>query len=170
MIADLEKNQEVSEGVFGVGYSMSSKSDDIAMVESKLFPIRILMYTVSVLLACMGLFNYFNVTASSLEVRKGEFAILQSIGMTEKQLRRMLILEGVYYSSIIAAFLVSAGSGIIWLIYRLGKERIAYMKFYYPVAGLAGMLVFIYVCCICLPLWMLHINRGRNGEINLTSP
>lgn len=170
IMTELQEKVKNLEGVFGGGYSMYVKSEAMALAESKLLPIRIVMYTVSALLACMGLFNYFNVTASSLEVRRREFAMLQSLGMTGKQLRRMLILEGVYYSSIIAVFMVSAGSGIVWLLYRLGRERVPYMRFYYPVAGLAGMLVFIYACCICLPLWMLHVNRGRNGEIDLTSP
>ena len=56
------------------------------------------MYTVSSLLACMGVFQYFNVTVSSLEARKKEFMVLESLGMTRKQLLRMLVLEGLYYS------------------------------------------------------------------------
>jgi ABC-type antimicrobial peptide transport system permease subunit len=155
MIQELEKAKKEQENVFGEGYFMYSKSEAIAQVESELLPIRILMYTVGALLACMGLFNYFNVTVSSLEARKTEFIVMESLGMTGKELRRMLVLEGVYYSSLIAVFLLTAGSGIMWLVYRIGKARISYMQFYYPVAGLVALLVLIYIGCICLPLWIL---------------
>lgn len=165
MIAKLVETMEEQEGVFGMGYSIYSKSDAIALAESELLIFRILMYTVSALLAGMGVFHYFNVTVSSIEARGKEFAVMESIGMTKKQLRHMLVLEGIYYSSFIAVFLVTAGSGILWLVYRLGRERVPYMQFYYPVTGLFAMLVLIYAGCICLPLWMLHRNTAaRNGR------
>ena len=84
------------------------------------------------------------------------FRSLESLGMTRKQLLRMLVLEGLYYSTLTAAFLVTAGSGVLWLVYCLGKQRVPYMQFYYPAAGLLIMLVLVYAGCICLPLWMLR--------------
>ncbi len=156
MLERLRKTYEAQEGEVGAGFFMVSKSDIIASAESELLTVRILMYTVSSLLACMGVFQYFNVTVSSLEARKKEFMVLESLGMTRKQLLRMLVLEGLYYSTLTAAFLVTAGSGVLWLVYCLGKQRVPYMQFYYPAAGLLIMLVLVYAGCICLPLWMLR--------------
>lgn len=165
MVAELGKKQKVKEGEFGSEYSLSSKSDTIASVESDLLPVRTLMYVVSALLVCMGLFNYFNVTISSLEARKTEFIVMESLGMTGKQLRKMLILEGFYYSSLIAIFLITAGSGAMRLIYRLGKERIPYMQFYYPGTAMMVLLVMIYAGCICLPLWFFRKNKWEAGTL-----
>lgn len=165
MIEDLEKDsrktEDTEDGIFGTEYSVHAKSDAIAAAQANLLPIRVLMYTVSGLLICMGVFNYFHITASSLEARQKEFAVMKSLGMTGKQLRQMLIREGVYYSSIIAIFLATAGSGILRLVYHFGKTRVSYMQFYYPVGGLVVTLALVYAGCICLPLWILHRNTSK---------
>lgn len=46
----------------------------------------------------IGILNFVNSIFTSIFTRKREFAILQSIGMTKKQLLTMLVFEGGYYS------------------------------------------------------------------------
>lgn len=46
----------------------------------------------------VGILNFFNTMITGILARRREFAILQSIGMTSKQLLQMLILEGSYYT------------------------------------------------------------------------
>lgn len=53
----------------------------------------------------VGILNFFNATMTGILARKREFAMLQAVGMTGKQLKRMLMLEGVFYAGI--AILIS---------------------------------------------------------------
>lgn len=53
----------------------------------------------------VGILNFFNAILTGILARKREFAMLQSIGMTGKQLKRMLMLEGLLYAG--ATVLVS---------------------------------------------------------------
>lgn len=46
----------------------------------------------------VGILNFFNTMITGILARRREFAILQAIGMTSKQLLQMLILEGSYYT------------------------------------------------------------------------
>lgn len=48
-------------------------------------------------LAFIGVMNFYNTTAASLISRKKELALLEAVGMTKKQLLKMLILEGILY-------------------------------------------------------------------------
>ena len=59
-----------------------------------------------------GILNYFNAVMTGILSRKREFAVLQAVGMTNKQLKAMLIYEGLFYAlgSAAAALLLS----IIW--------------------------------------------------------
>lgn len=54
----------------------------------------------SAIMGLIGLLNFANSIITSITTRKREFATLQSIGMTKKQLVRMLCLEGFYYTAI----------------------------------------------------------------------
>lgn len=52
----------------------------------------------SLIVALVGVLNFFNAILTGIAARRREFAMLQSIGMTSKQLRRMLIIEGLLYT------------------------------------------------------------------------
>ena len=50
------------------------------------------------IVALVGVLNFFNAVLTGIITRKREFAVLQSIGMTGRQLKTMLILEGSLYT------------------------------------------------------------------------
>ncbi len=50
----------------------------------------------SLIIGAIGILNFINAMLTSIISRRREFAMLQSIGMTNKQLNKMLILEGVF--------------------------------------------------------------------------
>lgn len=52
----------------------------------------------SLIVALVGVLNFFNAILTGITTRRREFAMLQSIGMTTKQLRRMLMIEGLLYT------------------------------------------------------------------------
>ncbi|MDO4481165.1 MAG: FtsX-like permease family protein [Bacillota bacterium] len=64
----------------------------------------------SVIVGMVGVLNYFNAVFTGITSRKREFAILRSVGMTGRQLKRMLIYEGLLYAagSIVLALCICA--------------------------------------------------------------
>ena len=53
---------------------------------------------VSVVIALVGVLNFINSMVTAIVSRRREFAVMQSVGMTKKQLCRMLVNEGLYYA------------------------------------------------------------------------
>ena len=54
--------------------------------------------TLSMIIGITGIAIFVNSVLTSILTRKKEFAMLQSIGMTGKQLKRMLSFESLYYA------------------------------------------------------------------------
>ena len=52
----------------------------------------------SFIIGLVGVLNFVNAVLTGIITRRHEFAVLQAIGMTGRQLRRMLMLEGLYYA------------------------------------------------------------------------
>ena len=50
------------------------------------------------IIALVGILNFFNAIMTEIMSRAKEFAVLQAIGMTGKQLKQMLIIEGLLYA------------------------------------------------------------------------
>ena len=65
------------------------------------------------IIGLVGLLNFFNAMMTSILSRRREFAVLQAVGMTNRQLKTMLIYEGLFYamSSVSAAFILSLAVG-----------------------------------------------------------
>ncbi|MGI6095601.1 MAG: ABC transporter permease [Lachnospiraceae bacterium] len=60
-----------------------------------------------VIIGIVGILNFFNAIMTGILSRRREFAVLQSIGMTGRQLRQMLVYEGIFYAgySIVLSFI-----------------------------------------------------------------
>lgn len=67
---------------------------------------------ISIIIALVGVLNFINSMVTAIVSRKREFAMIQSIGMTKRQLFWMLVCEGLYYAAITltASYLVSAAA------------------------------------------------------------
>ncbi len=65
----------------------------------------------SFIVGLIGILNFLNAILTSILTRRRELAMLQSIGMTGRQLKAMLIWEGLYYA--LGALTVSAALSIV---------------------------------------------------------
>ena len=62
------------------------------------FLVNIFLYVFIIVITLIGVTNIFNTITSNMELRKKEFAMLKSIGMTKKEFKRMINLETIMYS------------------------------------------------------------------------
>lgn len=73
----------------------------------------------NVLIALMALINLMNIISTGIANRRAEFASLQCVGMTDKQLKRMAVIECLQFIAAAAFF-----SGIICALLTSGTETI----------------------------------------------
>lgn len=66
--------------------------------------------TLCAIIGIVGILNFFNAVMTGILSRQKEFAMLQAVGMTGRQLKAMLIWEGMFYT---------VGSGLIALLLTL---------------------------------------------------
>ena len=78
---------------------------------------RVLAAGMSAVFLLIGIMNFINTMVVSVNTRKHEFATLESIGMTKKQIRNVLLGEGGYYWSISFLLLATLGTAIYIPIY-----------------------------------------------------
>lgn len=86
----------------------------------------------TVILALIALANVFNTITNSLILRRREFAVMKSIGMSNKQFRRMIMNECMSFgiAGLIPGLIVSAG--ISYLLYLVVGESLGGLTFTLP--------------------------------------
>lgn len=117
------------------------------------------------MLLFFGIANYVHVTVTSAVVRRKELAVLESIGMTASQIRKMLILEGLHFCLITTGLVITLGSGAWYAFGRIMKERIAYFLFRYPCEELLLCFGVLCLLCVLIPL-VVWKKYGRESVVD----
>lgn len=112
---------------------------------------RILGGGVSLILILIGILNFVNVMITGINMRLKELAIMESIGMTKKQIKKMLVFEGVYYSGITTVLICTLGTGIIFGVSALVHNIADYAVFSFPTGPLIFLIIVIFIICLITP-------------------
>lgn len=91
------------------------------------------MYILIAFLSLFGLINLVNTTITNLLARKREIGTLQAIGLTSRQLNRMLQTEGLFYTAGTAVFTLTVGSAFGYAVYRILTNIGMALHYHYPV-------------------------------------
>lgn len=93
-----------------LGMNILSRQTMVEQYSAQTRSRTVIGYAISVVIALVGILNFINSMATAIISRQKEFAMMQSIGMTKRQLRAMLTFEGLYYAgmTLAASYALSA--------------------------------------------------------------
>lgn len=147
------------------------KSEMISDFKSSMTSMNVLTAGISIILILIGIINFINVMLTGVFTRKKEFAVIESVGMTKKQIRKMLMLEGIYYGVITIGLILTLGNAIVYAVARLAENTADYAIFNYPWKLMIGIAVVIMAICMIVPSAVYRIiskesvtERLRSGE------
>lgn len=110
-----------------------SKSSLSAEYEDTQRTFKTVGITLSALVALVGIMNFINTVITSIITRRQELAMLQSIGMTNKQVMWVLMLEGMMYILLTIGVTLTIGSAICYLGLGAFVSGASYMRLYFTV-------------------------------------
>lgn len=124
-----------------------------AQYEAETRSSMVMGYAISSIIALIGVLNFMNSMATAIISRKQEFSMIQSIGMTKWQLRRMLTFEGLYYAGLTLAASYLCASLTVGIIVR-AITSVGYSTFHFTLLPLVictpvliGLAILIpYIC------------------------
>ncbi|ATW25778.1 ABC transporter permease [Candidatus Formimonas warabiya] len=106
----------------------------------------------ALIIGLIGVLNFINAVLTSILMRRREFAMLQSIGMTRRQLVGMLCFEGSYYAVLTAVSSVLLSIGCSLLIVRPMCGQIWFTRYHFVFWPLVIVLPLLLVLGILVPL------------------
>ena len=130
------------------------------------------LYAISAFVVIFGLLNMINMLINSAIIRKREFALLQAVGMTNRQLRKMLYREGMSVSIKSALLAAAFGITIGGLLCYLANKVMA-LKFVIfaidplPVLLFAAVLIGLQILvsyCICRSIEKTSLIENLRAE------
>ena len=130
--------------------------------ENMTMVIAIVGITLAAIVALIGILNFINAITTEIISRRREFAMLQSIGMTQAQLQKVLICEGISYVTV--AFIISFvfGSLLSWLILNALNEVIAFFSYRFQIVPFFIMLPLLLLVAALTPLFAWRKIKQRS--------
>ena len=94
-------------------------------------------YAFIIILAAISIMNLINTMINSVHVRKKELGMMQAIGMSDRQLMKMLQLEGIFYT--VGTLIISIGVGSLagypLFLYAKRTGMFDISTYHYPVTA-----------------------------------
>lgn len=160
--AEKEMMELVGKSPYAKDFSSTSKIEEKEMVEEAQGNLTEIGICIALILAFIGILNYMNTVTGNLQNRRVEFAVMESMGMTQGQIRGMLIIEGLFFAAGSLCIAATLGTGITWLIFQAVNYR--NVPFAVPTGPVLLMTAAILLICTLIPLFVWN-SIAKKGSV-----
>lgn len=154
-------------------FRLYSYDEEIELGAASVNVVKYPMYAILLMIAVIGFMNLINTMVTSIITRKRELGVLQAIGLSNKQLTKMLAGEGMVFIAGTLLASVTLGNILGYLIFLWAKNShfMSVSAYHYPLMEtialasvlVIGQLLITYFINKCVNKESL-IDRIRNGE------
>lgn len=113
-------------------------------------------YAFIIILAAISIMNLINTIINSVHVRKKELGMMQAIGMSDRQLMKMLQLEGIFYT--VGTLIISIGVGSLagypLFLYAKRTGMFDISTYHYPVTAAIIIILTLFVIQMLLAIFI----------------
>ncbi len=113
--------------------------------------ISIFLYGFIIVISLIGITNIFNTITTNMMLRSKEFAILRSIGMKDKEFKKMIRYESVLYGLKALLFGIPVGVLLSYLIYSI-LGNIYMTSYIFPIKEILICAIFVF----CIIFMTMH--------------
>lgn len=144
------------------GYSVRISREDTMVRALNVMMIlgEVILYGFVILLTLIGFSGFISTVTAGIRARSKEFAVLKSVGMTSKSIKKMLYSESIYCTAQAALKGYIAGIIIPWLI-NLSIRNSLPVRFHMPVVSALISIIITFIAVLIITY--IEIKR-MNGQ------
>jgi len=123
--------------------------------------INVFAYGFIVLISLIAAANVFNTVSTNISLRRREFAMLKSVGMSHKEMNRMMNFECILYGSCSLLYGLPVSVLITWLIYKVISEGFT-TEFYLPWGAIAIAVLSVFLVVFATMMYSMRKIQADN--------
>ncbi|WP_321383312.1 FtsX-like permease family protein [uncultured Enterococcus sp.] len=129
--------------------------------KNMVFIINVFSYGFIILMTLITIANVFNTISTSIQLRRRELAMLESVGMTEKSINKMMRFECLYYGFKSLLYGLPVAFAITYLIYTSVAVAID-QSFRLPTTSVLISILSVFLIVFITMLYSVHKLRKMN--------
>ena len=154
----LEENKELTREYIIHGENLYQERNEEGSLKKL---VTFILYIVDIMITVFCMTNIFYIISSSTIFRKKDFAVLRSIGMTERQIDKMLLLEGILYGFSGIVFGTIFSFGFLYLLGKYTIDKELYL-FKLPFIQVIYAIILVYVIIFLAIIVARHRVKKKN--------
>ena len=145
----------------GETYYMNNLSKTVKTMENFFTLVAIFLYGFIIVISLIGITNIFNTITTSMMLRAPSFAMLESVGMTKKEFKKMIRLESIFMGIKALSIGIPIGIGLSYLIYMIIKAE-AFISYELPIKAIVISIIAVYLLITMIMMYSMNKIRKQN--------
>lgn len=143
-------------------YSLNNIDEEVKMMNNLYTLLGIFLYGFIIVISLIGITNIFNTITTNMELRKQEFAMLKSVGMTNNEFNRMIRLESLFIGFKALLYGIPIGILLSFLIVLALDEEFNFVPPY--IAIIISIVVVFILISVIMKYSINKINKQNTIE------
>lgn len=134
---------------YDTSYYYHNYSEEQRQTKSLLLALKILIYGFVVLVTSIGVTSVFNTISTSMNLRKSEFAMLRSMGLTRHGFNKMLLCESLFFGFKSLLYALPVSFVIVFYLNDMSKSIVTFNETIIPwnsiIIAIIGVFVIVLI-------------------------
>ena len=135
--------------------------EDVRAAKNMNLIVSIFVYGFIAVISIIGVTNIFNTITTNMALRNREFAILKSIGMTNKEFKRMIHYESFIYGLKALIFGLPVGVALSYLIYTVTAD-VYTTRYELPIIPILISIIFVFAIIFMTMRYAVKKTKNQN--------
>lgn len=114
----LETNLENLSSKYNISYDYMNIAEQYQLIRNLIFCVKLLIYGFITLVTLIGVTSVFNTINTSIHLRRREFAVLRSMGLSTHGFNKMLFFESIFFCIKSLLYALPVSMGVVVLLHQ----------------------------------------------------
>lgn len=157
-----ELYHDIEEKEKGNDYYVGSPKIEMKQMKNIVLALKILLYGFITLVTLIGVTSVFNTIHTSINLRRKEFAMLRSMGLTPKGFNKMILFESLFFGLKSLFFGLPVSFFVVLLIHNSMDDMINNGKVLIPWGSVCFAIIGVFVVVLLAMIYSVHKIKKEN--------
>lgn len=168
ILFDIDKDKNLKEDIekladqYDINYNYQNLKEEFQLMRNLVFCIKLLVYGFITLVTLIGVTSVFNTINTSIHLRRKEFAMLRSMGLSGHGFNKILFFESIFFGLKSLLYALPVSIGIIYLLYQSFKGMTDFDMMLVPYGHILIAVIGVFVIIIISTLYATRKIRKEN--------
>ena len=159
---NLQSNLDELEQKYGISYNYNNLKENFKLTRNLIFCVKLLVYGFVVLVTLIGVTSVFNTINTSIHLRRKEFAMLRSVGLSSHGFNKILLFESLFFGLKSLIYSLPVSLGIIYLLYLSFMNMTDYDRILIPYKSILIAVIGVFIIILISTIYATRKIRHEN--------